>query len=698
MYKLILSFFMTLSTLVVCEAQNVFLQEKYGTPFETVPFNKIKHEDFMPALKIALDKGKGDINKIIKQKAKPTFSNTIVALENAGKDITKASKVLFHLNSAEKTPEIQQVVKDFTPLLTDYRNDISLNSKLFKRVKKVWDMRNTLQLSKEEEMLLEKSYKSFARNGANLKKKEQEKLRAINKKLSDLSINFSENVLNATNEYQLHITDEKDLAGLPDFVKESSALAAKKKSLDGWVFTLQAPSYGPFIKYADNRQLREEIYKAFSTRAAKGDQYDNSNNIYEIASLRHQKAQLLGYKTWAEYILEERMANTEKIVFDFLNDVKEKAEPIAKREMQELLAFAKREGFTGQKLERWDQSYYAEKLMKEKYSINDEVLKPYFKLENVLQGLFDLTQDLFGLTFKRNDNIQGWHKDVVAYEVYDEKGKMMAIWYGDYFPRPGKRAGAWNNTLRGQWVSEGKEYRPHVVNVCNFSKPTETKPSLLTHYEVVVLFHEFGHALHDMLAEGTYSSISGTSVAWDFVELPSQWFQNYVYEPEILQRFAKHYETGEPISTELIRKIKESSTFMQGMATMRQLSLGLIDMEWHTSNPVGKTVRDVEGKADITAQFYPSGTNSSVSNAFSHVFSGGYSAGYYSYKWAEVLDADAFEFFLENGLVNRDVAQSFRENILSKGGSEKPMELYKRFRGREPKPDAMLRRSGLMEK
>jgi len=696
MYKLIFSFFMMVTLSVVCEAQNVFLNEKYNTPFETVPFDKISHDDFMPAIKVALKQGRKDIDNIVNQKAKPNFTNTIVALENAGNDISKVSKVLFHLNSAEKTHEIQQVVKEMTPLLTEYRNDISLNSKLFKRVKKVWDSRKTLNLNKEDAMLLEKTYKGFARNGANLSKKDKEKLRAINQKLSDLSISFSENVLNASNEYQLHLKDKADLAGLPDFVIEAAALAAKKKELDGWIFTLQITSYGPFVKYAENRELREKIFKAYNSRAADGGQYDNSNNIYEIASLRHQKAQLLGYKTWAEYILEERMANTEKIVFDFLNNVKEKAEAVAKREMDDLLAFAKREGFTGQKLERWDQSYYSEKLMKEKFSINDEVLKPYFQLENVLQGLFDLTNDLFGLTFKRNDDIQGWHEDVVAYEVYDANGKMMAIWYGDYFPRPGKRAGAWNNTLRGQWVEKGMEYRPHVVNVCNFSKPTETKPSLLTHYEVVVLYHEFGHALHDMLAEGNYSSVSGTSVAWDFVELPSQWFQNYVYEPEILQRFAKHYETGQPIPVELVNKVKESSTFMQGIATMRQLSLGMIDMEWHTSDPTGKTVRSVEDKADITAQFYPKGTNSNVSNAFSHIFSGGYSAGYYSYKWAEVLDADAFEYFKEKGLVNREVAQSFRDNILSKGGSEKPMELYKKFRGREPLPDAMLRRSGLL--
>lgn len=696
MYKFIVSLFIMLSISIVSQAQNVFLQEKYNTPFETVPFDKITHEDFMPAMDEALAKGRRDIDIIIENKEEPNFDNTILALENAGKEITKVSKVLFHLNSAEKTPEIQQVVKEVTPLLTNYGNDISLNSQLFEKVKKVWNQREQLSLDDESHMLLEKTYKSFSRNGANLSQEDKEKLRAINQNLSDLSINFSENVLNSSNAYSLHLTNEVDLSGLPEFVKEAAAIAAKKIDMDGWVFTLQAPSFGPFLKYADNRALRETIYKAYTMRAAKGDIHDNSQNIYDIASLRHQKANLLGYKTWAAYILEERMANSEKIVFDFLNTIKEKAEPIAQKEMDELLKYAQQNGFDEDQLERWDQSYYAEKLMKEKFSINDEVLKPFFKLENVLEGLFGLTYDLFGLKFVKNEAIKGWHEDVVAYEVYDSSNKLMAIWYGDYFPRPGKRAGAWNNTLRKQWVEKGVEYRPHVVNVCNFSKPTETKPSLLTHYEVVVLFHEFGHALHDMLAEGKYSTLSGTSVAWDFVELPSQWFQNYVYEPEILQRFAKHYETGEAIPTELVNKIKESSTFMQGLSTMRQLSLGMIDMAWHTADPQGKTVNDIESKADVTAQYYPPAQHSSVSNAFSHVFSGGYSAGYYSYKWAEVLDADAYEYFKENGLVNKDIAQSFRTHILSKGGSKKPMELYKKFRGREPQPDAMLRRSGLL--
>lgn len=677
-------------------AQNILSQQKYNTPFETVPFDKISHDDFLPAMEMALDKGRLEIDNIVNEKAEPSFDNTILALENAGEDVSRISKILFHLNSSEKTPEIQDIVKKVSPLLTDFRNDISLNEKLFERVKKVWGQKDQLNLDSESDMLLEKTYKSFARNGALLNEDDKQKLRDFNQRLSDLSISFSENVLNATNDYIMHITKEEDLSGLPEFVVESAALAAKKKDMEGWVFTLQAPSFGPFLKYSDKRDLREKIYRAYSSRAAAGDENDNSQNIYEIARLRYEKARLLGYKNWAHYILEERMAQSEDNVEKFLNDIMEKAAPVAQREINDLLDFAKKEGFAGDRLERWDQSYYSEKWKKEKYSINDEVLKPYLKLENVLQGLFDLTNDLFGLTFRKNDEIKGWHEDVVAYEVYDNSGKLMAIWYGDYFPRPGKRAGAWNNTLRKQQIKNGVENRPHVVNVCNFSKPTETKPSLLTHYEVVVLFHEFGHALHDMLAEGKYSSLSGTSVAWDFVELPSQWFQNYVYEPEILQRFAKHYETGESIPADLVLKIKESSTFMQGMATMRQLSLGMIDMAWHTTDPAGKTVSDIESKADITAQFYPTSDVHSVSNAFSHVFSGGYSAGYYSYKWAEVLDADAFEYFRQNGLINKDIAQSFRTHILSRGGSEKPMELYKKFRGREPLPDAMLRRSGLL--
>jgi peptidyl-dipeptidase Dcp len=675
--------------------ENVLTKE-FSTPFGTVPFDKISPEDFMPAMTMAIKDGRAEVQKITDNKAKPTFSNTIVALEQSGKSITRISKVLFNLNSAETSPAIQKNVRDISPLLTEYSNDISLNEKLFSRIKSVYNKKDKLKLDKESYMLLDKTYKRFSRNGANLPPDKKEQLRGINKELSDLSIKFSENVLNETNDYSKHITDENQLSGLPAFVKEAAASAAKKAGKEGWIFTLQAPSYGPFMQYADNRSLREELFKAFNSRGAKGNKNDNNAIIERVVRLRYDKAQLLGYNTWADYILEERMANSTAIVMDFLDDVKKYAEPAAEREMKELTAFAKSQGFTDDRLQRWDFAYYAEKLKKQRFNINDEILKPYFKLENVLNGLFDVTNRLFGLTFKKNAEIKTWHEDVVAYEVYDASGKMMAIWYGDYFPRPGKRAGAWNNTLRSQWVENGKEYRPHVVNVCNFSKPTETKPSLLTFGEVEILYHEFGHALHDMLAQGKYASVSGTSVAWDFVELPSQLMENFVSEKEVLKLFAKHYETGEVIPDDLINKIRESANFMAATATVRQLGLGLIDMSWHSTAPSGKSVAEVERQADITHKLYPEISGYSVSNAFSHIFAGGYSAGYYSYKWSEVLDADAFDLFKEKGIFNKDVANSFRNNILSKGGSEKPLDLYKRFRGREPKTDAMLKRSGLL--
>jgi peptidyl-dipeptidase Dcp len=671
------------------------LLSSYNTPFNTVPFDQIKVEHFMPAMQFALAEGRKEINQIVTNTAQPTFKNTIVALEQAGEMVTKVSRVLFHLNSAETNADIQKNVREISPLLTEFSNDISLNAELFKKVAAVWAQKD--RIKGEDYMLLEKSYKNFIRNGANLNDADKSKLREINKELSELSIKFSENVLNETNEFQLHITQETDLAGLPEFVKTGAAEAAKRSNKEGWLFTLHAPSYGPFMKYADNRDLRHELFKASGRRGANGNKNDNHAYIERIVKLRYDKAQLLGYGTWADYVLEERMANTKDKVNEFLDRLKNVSEPAAEKEMAELLAFAKRNGFTGDKIERWDQSYYAEKAAKERFSINDELLKPYFKLENVLEGLFTVVNKLFGLTFKENTSIQGWHEDVKAYEVYDSTGKMLAVWYGDYFPRPGKRAGAWNNTLRKQWVQDGKEYRPHVVNVCNFSKPTADKPSLLTFQEVVVLYHEFGHALHDICANGNYASISGTSVPWDFVELPSQMLENFVYQPEVLKLFAKHYQTGEVIPEEYINKVIESSKFMAGMASTRQLSLGMIDMNWHGGNPEGKTVASVEKASDLTAKFYGDNSDFVASTAFSHIFAGGYSAGYYSYKWSEVLDADAFEYFKEKGVFNKSVAKSFYDNILSKGGSEKPMELYKKFRGREPNPDAMLRRSGLLE-
>ena len=676
-------------------SDNVLLQP-FSTPYQTPPYDKIKVENFLPAIKVAMTDGRKEIDQIVNNSAKPTFDNTIVALERAGELLSRISPILFHLNGAETTPDIQKTVKAVSPLLTEYGNDISLNDKLFARVKAVYDQRAKLKLDTESQMLLEKTYKSFSRSGANLNATDKDKMRAINKELSQLSIEFGEHNLAETNEYALEITNEKDLAGLPDFVKEGAKATAKKMNKAGWIFTLQAPSYGPFMQYADNRDLRKQLWLAYNKRGFNGDKNDNQAIIQKIVKLRYEKAKLLGYKTWANYVLEERMAETPEKVIEFENSILGYAKPAAQRELKELTEYAKKNGFNDEVLQRWDASYYSEKLKKEKYSINDETLKPYFKLENVLDGLFLLTNKLYGLTFKESKTIPVWHPDVKAYEIFDEKGELLSVWYGDYFPRQGKRAGAWNNTTLSQHFEGSKDVRPHVVNICNFTKPTDTQPSLLTFREVETLFHEFGHALHSMLSHVKYETVSGTSVSWDFVELPSQFMENFCTEPEILKMFAKHYQTGEVIPNELIEKIKASSNFMSGTGMTRQVNLGLTDMAWHNAAPTGESVAEVEQKIAQQTDLYPAVPGIAVSPAFSHIFAGGYSAGYYSYMWSSVLDADAFEAFKEQGLLNKQVAKSFRDNILSKGGTEKPMVLYKRFRGREPKPDAMLKRDGLV--
>ncbi len=672
------------------------LLQAFKTPFETPPYDKIKVEHFIPAIQEGMKMGRKDIDVIVNNAAKPTFQNTIVALETAGEALSRVTPILFHLNSAETSPELQKVVREASPLLTEYGNDISLNEKLFARVKAVWDERDKLKLNKEDQMLLEKTYKGFARNGANLSEADKNKLRTINKELSQLSIEFNEHNLAETNEYSLVVTDEKRLAGLPDFVKEAAKATAKKMNKEGWVFTLQAPSYGPFMQYADDAALRKELWLAYNKRGFKGDKNDNQEIIQKIVKLRYDKAQLLGYKTWADYVLEERMAENPTKVLAFEKNVLSYAKPAAEREIKELTDFARKQGYSESVLQRWDAGYYAEKLKKEKYAINDELLKPYFKLENVLDGLFTLTNKLYGLTFKERKDIPTWNEEVKTYEILDDKGQLLAIWYGDYFPRPGKRAGAWNSGTRSQHFAHGKDVRPHVLNVCNFTRPTETMPSLLTFREVETLFHEFGHALHAMSSHVKYDALSGTSVSWDFVELPSQFMENFCLEPEVLKLFAKHYQTGEVIPQEYIEKLKASSNFMAGVGTARQINLGLTDMAWHGQAPTGKTVAQVEAEVAAQTEVYPIVEGTAISPAFAHIFAGGYSAGYYSYMWSEVLDADAFDLFKQKGIFNKQVAKSFRDNILSKGGTEKPMELYKRFRGREPQPDAMLRRAGLI--
>lgn len=671
------------------------LLSKFDTPYQTPPFDKIKHEHYKPALDSAISMARHEIDAIVNNPAEPTFENTIEALDRSGKLLADVSNILFNLNEAETDSILQQIVIEASPILTDFSNDINLNPDLFKRVKAVWEKRDSLKLTAEQQMLLDKTYKGFVRNGANLNEAEKEKYRAISRELSELTVKFNQNVLAETNSYKLHITNEADLAGLPQSLIDAAAYTAKQKGLDGWVITLDYPMYGPFMKYADNRELRKQLYMAYGSRCFKGNEYDNQKIALRIANLRLELANLLGYPNYATFVLENRMAETPERVNEFLDQLVEASLPAARDEVKEVEEFARQQGFKG-KLERWDWSYYSEKLKNAKYSYNEEELKPYFQLEKVIDGVFLLANKLYGLTFSPNANIPVYHPDVKAYEVYDGSGRFMAVLYLDFFPREGKSGGAWMTSFRSQYRDNGKDVRPLVSIVTNFTKSTDKQPSLLTFYEFSTFLHEFGHALHGMLSDCNYTSLSGTSVYRDFVELPSQIMENFAVEKEYLDLFAVHYQTGEKIPQELVQKIIDSRNFQAGYFSLRQLGFGVLDMTWHTiTKPVTEDVDSFEKKVLNPLEVLPpvKGTNMSVT--FGHIFEGGYAAGYYGYKWAEVLDADAFEVFKEKGIFNREVAQSFRENILSKGGSEHPMTLYKRFRGQEPTIDALLKRSGL---
>ncbi|WP_242094881.1 M3 family metallopeptidase [Aestuariivivens sediminicola] len=678
-------------------ARNI-LNQKFKTPYNTAPFSKIKDTHFMPAFKAAIASAKMEIDTIVDTTESPTFENTIEALEFSGEQLDRISSLFFNLNSAETNDSIQKIAQKVSPLLAEFSNDITLNEALFKRIKAVYDCKSDLNLNTEQQTLLEKKYKSFARNGANLPEDKKSKLREIDKKLSQLKLKFGENVLAETNNFEMHLTQEDEVSGLPDGAKEAAKQLAESKHKDGWLFTLHYPSYIPFVTYADNRQLRKELTLAAGSKGFHGNALDNQHILLDIAKLRHERAALLGYQTHAHFVLEERMAESPEKVSSFINDLLLKAKPAAEREFKNLENFAKQlDGID--RLEKWDGAYYSEKLKQKLFSIDDEQLKPYFKLENVIDGAFAITNKLFDLEFERIDNIDTYHEDVLTYRVSNSKGDFISILYADFFPRPGKRNGAWMTSYKPQYIKNGENSRPHISIVCNFTKPTRTKPSLLTFNEVTTLFHEFGHALHGMLANTTYPSLSGTSVYWDFVELPSQIMENWCYEKEALELFAKHYETQENIPMDLVDKIKESATFHQGMQTLRQLRFGLLDMSWHAKDP--SQINNVKAHEDMVfsaTDLYPRTESTCMSTSFSHIFQGGYSSGYYSYKWAEVLDADAFEYFKEKGIFNPIVATKFKDYILSKGGTEKPMLLYKRFRGQEPKPDALLRRAGLIEK
>ncbi|WP_040278796.1 M3 family metallopeptidase [Psychroserpens damuponensis] len=674
------------------------LNSTFDTPYHTAPFSKIKNEDYMPAFLKAIEKARAEIDAITSSLDTPTFKNTIEALDFSGEQLDRISSIFFNLNSAETNDDIQKIAQQVSPLLSEFGNDITLNEELFKRVKFVYDQKPTLNLTTEQHTLLDKKYKSFSRNGANLSEDKKTRLREIDKQLSQLKLKFGENVLAETNAFEMHLTNESDLAGLPEGAKEAAQQLAESKDKTGWIITLDYPSYIPFMTYADNRQLRKKLAIAAGAKAFKGDEFDNQDNVLQIAKLRYERANLLGYKTHAHFVLEERMAKTPQTVENFLNELLEKAKPAAQKEFKHLEQFAKDlDGID--RLEKWDGSYYSEKLKQKLFSLDDEQLKPYFKLENVIDGVFTIAERLFDLKFEEIDTIDKYHNDVLTYKVTDHKGNLVSIFYADFFPRPGKRNGAWMTVYKPQSIKNGVNDRPHISNVCNFTKPTKSKPSLLTFNEVTTLFHEFGHGLHGMLANTTYPSLSGTSVFWDFVELPSQVLENWCYEKEALELFATHYETGEVIPMELIEKIKASATFHEGMQTLRQISFGLLDMSWHGQDPTAITnVKAHELEAFDGTKLYPDVAENCMSTAFSHIFQGGYSSGYYSYKWAEVLDADAFEYFLEKGVFSKEVAQKFKDNVLSQGGTEDPMTLYKRFRGQEPKPDALLKRAGLMVK
>ncbi|WP_341217077.1 M3 family metallopeptidase, partial [uncultured Wocania sp.] len=670
------------------------LNTHFNTPYNTAPFSKINNSDFFPAFKEAIKKAKAEIDAITQNTEVPNFENTIEALDFSGGQLDRISSIFFNLNSAETNEHIQKIAQEVSPLLSEFSNDITLNEALFKRIKTIYDKKDKLNLSVEQQTLLDKKYKSFSRNGANLSEDKKEKLREIDKQLSKLKLKFGENVLAETNTYEMLITNEEELSGLPDGAKEAAAQLAESKDKKGWLFTLDYPSYIPFVTYADNRELRKKLSLASGAKAFKNNKLDNQNNVLQITKLRHERANLLGYKTHAHFVLEERMAETPENVEQFLNELLEKAKPAAKSEFETLENFAKKLDNINQ-LEKWDSAYYSEKLKQKLFSLDDELLKPYFKLENVIYGAFTVANKLFDLQFEEINNIDKYHDDVLTYKVTDNNGDLVSIFYADFFPRAGKRNGAWMTSFKPQYIKNGVNERPHISIVCNFTKPTKSKPSLLTFNEVTTLFHEFGHALHGMLANTTYPSLSGTNVYWDFVELPSQVLENWCYQKEALELFAKHYETGEVIPMDLVKKIKASSTFHEGMQTLRQISFGLLDMSWHGQDPSKITdVKAHEIEAFKNTNLFPDVAENCMSTSFSHIFQGGYSSGYYSYKWAEVLDADAFEYFEEAGVFNKTVATKFKDHILSKGGTENPMTLYKRFRGKEPKPEALLKRAG----
>lgn len=667
----------------------------YHTPHQTAPFHLIKTEHYEPAIQTGMEVHDHEIESIINNPDEPTFANTIIALERSGALLDRITTVFGNLLSAETNDEMQAIAERVMPVLTAHSNNISLNEKLFERIKHVYESKEKETLNQEESMLLKNTYEGFIRNGANLTGEQKERFRQLSAELSVLTLKFSQNNLKETNEYELPLTLEQ-LKGLPESALEAYAQTAKEKGKDNYIVTLQAPSFIPFMKYCKDRKLREQLYMAYNTQCTHDNEYNNMEIVKQLVNIRLEIAQLLGYETVADYVLTRRMAENSRNVYQLLNQLLEAYTPTAHKELEEILTLAKELEGNDFQLMPWDWAYYSRILKEKKFNFDEEALRPYFELNKVIEGVFGLATKLYGIRFQENKDIPVYHPDVNAYEVYDKDNRFLAVLYTDFHPRAGKRSGAWMTNYKEQWIDENGNSRPHVSVTMNFTKPTADKPALLTFSEVNTFLHEFGHALHGMFADTTYQSLSGTNVYWDFVELPSQFMENFATEEEFLNTFARHYQTGQPIPSELIQRIVDASNFNVAYACLRQLSFGLLDMAWYTrTTPFDGDVRMYEKQAWKKAQIMPDIEETCMTVQFSHIMAGGYSAGYYSYKWAEVLDADAFSLFKEKGIFDQDTANSFRENVLCKGGTEHPMTLYKRFRGKEPEIAALLRRNGI---
>jgi peptidyl-dipeptidase Dcp len=686
---------LALALITSCNNMENPLLTESTAPFGAPEFDKIKTEHYLPAFEAAIAEAKAEVDAIVANTEEPTFENTIEAMEYSGKTLNTVAGIFYNLMEANTDDQMQAVAEQIAPMMTEFSMYVSLNQDLFQRVKAVYEKRNELGLAQDQMKLLEDNYKSFVRGGANLSDEDKALYSKWSEELSLATLAFGKNVLAATNAYTLNITDSTQLAGLPEYVKTMGAETAAEKGLEGWAFTLDHPSFGPFMKYSAVRDLRKDMWIAYNTRATEGEN-DNSEIVKNIIDLRIKIANILGYETYADYALEERMAKNRQTVNEFVKNLLEPSMKYAKKDVADVLAYAKKNGFEGKELMPWDFSFWSERYQEAEYSLNAEELKPYFQLESCIDAVFGLATRLYGITFKELDNVPVYHKDVKVYEVLDADGSHLALFYADFFPRASKRGGAWMTEFRGQKIENGVEYRPFISIVCNFTKPTADAPSLITHDELTTFLHEFGHALHGILAQGRYPSLTGTNVSRDFVELPSQIMENWAFEPEYLNSFAKHYQTGEPIPADLIEKIVAAKNYLAGYAQVRQLHFGYLDMAWHTltSLPSENTVA-FEQNTLAPYAVMPAVEGAAFSTSFSHIFSGGYSAGYYSYKWAEVLEADAFSLFKEKGIFNTDVAASFRKNILEKGGAEDEAVIYRNFRGHDPQPEALMEKLGL---